>query len=79
MTKAKVVAMAKQTGCTLEIESDAATLIAPKGKTIGDFMHYSVFEYSDYSKKHIWESFYYDMQTIETCEGTDYCTCGQNE
>jgi hypothetical protein len=73
MTKAKVIAMANKLGCTLEIDKNSAELVAPKGFTIGDSMHYSVYGFDDFRKSEIWYNFYCELEYFKPC--SDDCHC----
>ena len=74
-TKASVLRLAKKLGVEVEFERDAVSLIAPAGMVIGDYMHYSTFEF-DTPKSTIWEQFEYELSQIRPCESTT-CECSK--
>jgi hypothetical protein len=74
-TKAKVIAKAKELGCTIDLNNLDIAIHAPKGLLLGGELHISVYDFECSSKKSIWQSLWYELNTVNTCEGSRFCSC----
>jgi hypothetical protein len=75
MSKAKVISLAKKLNCEIVIERDYIEVVAPKGKLIGDYQHYSGYGTDSYRKSEIWRNLIDDLSEVRDCQGTEYCDC----
>jgi hypothetical protein len=78
-TKAKVIAKAKSLGCIIDLNNLDIAIHAPRGMLLGGELHISVYDFECTSKKSIWQSLWYELNTMGICHGSKYCDCAAGQ